>query len=170
MLHAFIRNAKLCSWLSRADCPPAIQECKVLFDRMYAPKSATSIDEEHDEDLLDDSVQVPSSALPAIIPKDLYTLIKRQKVVLRARLKFNGVIYSRASTHVGNSQVLVYPQATNYHLLFPAVFGISMLHPQVNWCLLYTDSSRSIVTTLLIHLLCIQIFLQNCIHQALVVP
>ncbi|KAG2741909.1 hypothetical protein P692DRAFT_201725997 [Suillus brevipes Sb2] len=86
MLHAFIRNAKLRSWLSRADCPPAIQECKVLFDRMYAPKSATSIDEEHAEDPLDDSA------------------------VLRARLKFNGVIYSRASTHVGNSQVLFYPR------------------------------------------------------------
>lgn len=110
MLHSFIRTAKLRCWLSRADCPPAIQECKVLFDRMYAPKSATSLDEELAEDPLDDSVQVPSSALPVVVPEDLYALIKRRKAVLRARLKFNGIIYSRASTHVGNSQVLFYPQ------------------------------------------------------------
>ncbi|KAG2126385.1 uncharacterized protein EDB93DRAFT_1066353, partial [Suillus bovinus] len=67
-------------------CPPAIQECKVLFDRMYAPKSTTSLDKELAEDPLDDSA------------------------ILHARLRFDGIIYSRASTHVGNSQVLFYPQ------------------------------------------------------------
>ncbi|KAG2139210.1 uncharacterized protein EDB93DRAFT_1090238 [Suillus bovinus] len=78
MLHSFIKTTKLCCWLSRPDCPPAIQECKVLFDRMYAPKSIASLDEE--------------------------------LAVLCARLKFNSVIYSRASTHIGNSQVFFYPQ------------------------------------------------------------
>lgn len=31
-------------------------------------------------------------------------------MVLRARHRFNGVIYARASTHLGNSLVLFYPQ------------------------------------------------------------
>jgi hypothetical protein len=76
MLHSFIRTAKLRYWLNRPDCPLAIQEYKVLFDRMYAPKSATSLNKELAEDPLDHSVQVPSSALPVAIPEDLYTLIK----------------------------------------------------------------------------------------------
>ncbi|OAX34555.1 hypothetical protein K503DRAFT_698508 [Rhizopogon vinicolor AM-OR11-026] len=88
MLHSFIKTARLCCWLGRPDCPPAIQECKVLFDRMYAPKSTTAI--------------------------------------LCARLKFNGVIYSRASTHTGNSQVLFYPQGNR--LLFPVPGSIQHIY------------------------------------------
>ncbi|KAG0699831.1 hypothetical protein DFH29DRAFT_754332, partial [Suillus ampliporus] len=38
-------------------------------------------------------------------PKSAGTL-----AILRARLKFNGIVYSRASTHVGNSQVFYYSQ------------------------------------------------------------
>ncbi|KAG2746130.1 hypothetical protein P692DRAFT_201719053, partial [Suillus brevipes Sb2] len=53
MLHSFIRTAKLRYWLNRPDCPLAIQEYKVLFDRMYAPKSATSLNKELAEDPLD---------------------------------------------------------------------------------------------------------------------
>ncbi|KIM53743.1 hypothetical protein SCLCIDRAFT_138348, partial [Scleroderma citrinum Foug A] len=32
MLHSYLKGAKLHAWLSRPDCPPAIQECKVLLD------------------------------------------------------------------------------------------------------------------------------------------
>jgi hypothetical protein len=109
MLHSFIKVTKLRCWLSRPDCPPVIQECKVLFDSMYSPKSTTSLEEELAEDPLDDSVQPPPSAIAVAVPEDLYMLIKQRKAIVRARLKFNGVIYSRASTHVGNSQVLFYP-------------------------------------------------------------
>jgi hypothetical protein len=109
MLHSFIKTTKLRCWLSRPDCPPVIQECKVLFDSIYAPNSATSLEEELAEDPLDDNIQAPPSAIAVTVPEDLYMLIKRQKAIVRARLKFNGVIYSRASTHVGNSQVLFYP-------------------------------------------------------------
>lgn len=37
--NATFLTAELHYWLSQLDCPPAIQECKVLFDRIYAPKS-----------------------------------------------------------------------------------------------------------------------------------
>ncbi|KAG1825154.1 hypothetical protein EV424DRAFT_1298634, partial [Suillus variegatus] len=72
-------------WLSRPDCSPAIQECKFLFDSTYAPKSTGTLGEELAEDPLDDTI-------------------------LRARLKFNRIVYSRASTHIGNSQVFYYSQ------------------------------------------------------------
>jgi hypothetical protein len=110
MLYSFIKTSKLRCWLSRPDCPPAIQECKILFDKMSAPKSATSLREELAEDPLDDSVQASPSASAVAVPEDLYALIKRRTAILCARLKFNGLIYSRASTHVGNSQVFFYPR------------------------------------------------------------
>ncbi|KAG1869324.1 hypothetical protein C8R48DRAFT_671285 [Suillus tomentosus] len=110
MLKSHIKTAKLRRWLNRPHCPPAIRECKVLFDRMNAPKNATGLDEELAEDPLDDSVHVPMSATATAVPEDLYAVIKRRTAVLRARLKFDGAIYSRASTHVGNSQVFFYPQ------------------------------------------------------------
>ncbi|KAG2050010.1 hypothetical protein BDR06DRAFT_892543, partial [Suillus hirtellus] len=59
------------------DCPPAIQECRVLFDKVYAPKGAIDPHQELAEDPMDDV--------------------------------FDGIIYSRASTHLGNSQILFYP-------------------------------------------------------------
>ncbi|KAG1828002.1 hypothetical protein EV424DRAFT_1304658, partial [Suillus variegatus] len=68
-------------WLSQPDCPPAIRECKFLFDN-----------------------------IAVAVPEDLYALIKRHTAVICARLKFDGVFYSRASTHVGNSQIFFYPQ------------------------------------------------------------
>jgi hypothetical protein len=110
MLYSFIKTSKLRCWLGRPDSPPAIQECKVLFDKMSAPKSATSLGEEFAEDPLDDSLQAPSSARAVTVSEDLYALIKRCTAILRAHLKFDGVIYSRASTHIGNSQVFFYPQ------------------------------------------------------------
>ncbi|KAG1853562.1 hypothetical protein C8R48DRAFT_610914, partial [Suillus tomentosus] len=63
--------------LARPDCLPAIQECRVLFDKVYAPKGAIDPHQELAEDPMDDV--------------------------------FDGIIYSRASTHVGNSQILFYP-------------------------------------------------------------
>ncbi|KAF8572713.1 hypothetical protein K439DRAFT_1650095 [Ramaria rubella] len=38
MLQAFIRGAKLRRWLGRPDCPPALKECKKLFEKAYSQK------------------------------------------------------------------------------------------------------------------------------------
>ncbi|KAG2053516.1 hypothetical protein BDR06DRAFT_885946, partial [Suillus hirtellus] len=78
MLYSFIKTSKLCCWLSQPDCLPAIQECKILFDKMSAPKSATNLGEELTEDPLDDSVQASPSASAVAVPEDLYALIKRR--------------------------------------------------------------------------------------------
>ncbi|KAG1800473.1 uncharacterized protein HD556DRAFT_1230260 [Suillus plorans] len=67
-------------WLARPDSLPVIQECRDIFDRVYAPKSVENSSQE------------------------------RRTAILRATLKFEGVIYSRASTHLGNSQILFYPR------------------------------------------------------------
>lgn len=109
MLRSYIKATRLHRWLARTDCPPAIQECRVLFDRVYAPKGAPDPSQELAEDPMDDIVQVPDSAMTSMVPEDLYTLIRRRKAVLRASLKFDGIVYSRASTHMGNSQIFFYP-------------------------------------------------------------
>ncbi|KAF8582896.1 hypothetical protein K439DRAFT_1647409 [Ramaria rubella] len=38
MLQAFIRGEKLHRWLGRPDCPPALKECKKLFEKAYLHK------------------------------------------------------------------------------------------------------------------------------------
>lgn len=37
MLHSFLKANRLKHWLARPDCPPAIKECKILFDRLSSP-------------------------------------------------------------------------------------------------------------------------------------
>ncbi|KAG1720018.1 hypothetical protein EDB19DRAFT_1918322 [Suillus lakei] len=77
---------------------------------MSAPKSTTALGEELAKDPLHDSVQAPSSTRAVAVPENLYALIKRRTAIICTRLKFDGVIYSRASTHVRNSQIFFYPQ------------------------------------------------------------
>ncbi|KAG2054031.1 hypothetical protein BDR06DRAFT_885013 [Suillus hirtellus] len=78
MLLSYIKAARLHHWLARPDCPPAIQECGVLFNRVFN-KSAMSSIHELAEDPMNDAI------------------------------KFDSVIYSKASTHLGNSQIFFYP-------------------------------------------------------------
>lgn len=77
---------------------PAIQECKRLFDKAYAP-----LHETYDEDLPDeDDTSTP-------VPRDLKSFVKTRTTLLRARLRHNHVTYTRSSTHVGNSLIYFYP-------------------------------------------------------------
>jgi hypothetical protein len=59
---------------------------------------------------MNDTIMVANCAATSAVPEDLYILIKWRTAVLRATLKFEGVIYSKASTHVGNSQIFFYPR------------------------------------------------------------
>ena len=103
LLHSFLRASKLKRWLARTDCPQVFQEIKELFDKLYAPKTPDS-DEVTKED---DEVQT----LIQGIPHDLQSILgsKGDKISMRARLKRNGVVFSVASTHAGNSQIYFYP-------------------------------------------------------------
>jgi hypothetical protein len=104
-VHSFIRAAKLRRWLARDDCPPAIKECKCLFDKAYALKNNHAgstnglFSEAHDD---------ADPVLESEIPSELQRLVTGQ-IRLQARCKHQGVMYSRSSTHLGNSLVLFHP-------------------------------------------------------------
>jgi hypothetical protein len=107
MLQSYLKAARLRGWLSRPQCPPAIQECKILLDRAYRSKDASH---HIDEYPLNDSARVPDTAMQTPVPEDLFRLTHQRIAVLRAHLKHERVIYSRSSTHIGNSLVLFYPK------------------------------------------------------------
>lgn len=80
ILKSFMRGANLRRWLSRKDCPEVIRQLKHVFDLAFTPWT----------------VREESDVVPG---KD------REK----AHFFFNGVNFSRASTHMGNSLVMYYP-------------------------------------------------------------
>ncbi|KAJ7238888.1 hypothetical protein C8J57DRAFT_1439047 [Mycena rebaudengoi] len=80
LTRSFLRGGTLRRWLRRPDCPEIIKQFKAIFDRAFTPRSAA----------------VGTSPPPAQDGD-------------RARYMFNGVGFSRASTHLGNSLVLYYP-------------------------------------------------------------
>lgn len=51
---------------------------------------------------IEDRRQVP-------VPNDLRSLIEGSKVILQARFKHDGIVYSRSSTHLGNSLISFFP-------------------------------------------------------------
>ncbi|KAG1837606.1 hypothetical protein C8R48DRAFT_568445, partial [Suillus tomentosus] len=86
-------------WLTRPSCPPVFREVKSLFDRFVSPlvdANPISVSEDH-------------SPTPQVIPADLRQLIQVRRAVLHARTLHEGSIYTRDSTHVGNSLILYYP-------------------------------------------------------------
>ena len=115
MLLSFIRAGKLRRWLSRADCPPIIKECKILFDKVYAPKvrgdSRVDIEDNGaDESVFMDSPPDKVHQTLQTVPLDLYPLVLRHKAPLHAWFPHHGVMYAASSAHLGNSLVHFYPQ------------------------------------------------------------
>jgi hypothetical protein len=106
-VHLFIRAAKLRRWLARDDSSPAIKECKRLFDKAYALKNNyTSSADGLFTETRDDADPLLASEIPR--PRELQLLVTGQ-IHLQARYKHRGVIYSRSSTHLGNSLILFHP-------------------------------------------------------------
>ncbi|KAF8176789.1 hypothetical protein BJ912DRAFT_857258 [Pholiota molesta] len=93
MLLSFLRGVKLRHWLSRPDCPPALKKCKVVFDNAFGKRET-----------VDAMSHNPDSY---------------QSVRLRARYTHNDTIYTRSSTHVGNSLILFYPNGNRSKKLVP---------------------------------------------------
>ena len=96
MLQMYLKGSRLHAWLSSPECPQAIQECKILLDHAY---------EVHDSDI--HGTELHTSAKSLDLPADLKVLIGQGAAVLHS---YMGVVYSRATTHLGNSLVLFYPQ------------------------------------------------------------
>ncbi|KAG2127454.1 uncharacterized protein EDB93DRAFT_1096558 [Suillus bovinus] len=117
MLRSYIKAARLHRWLARTDCPPAIQECRALFDKVYAPKGAPDPSQELAEDPMDDI--------------------------------FDGIVYCRASTHMGNSQIFFYPNGDKS--LTPVAASIKYIYGTLTGEMLFAvqrhlplDNSRTI--------------------------
>ena len=116
MHSAFLRAANLKRWINRrANASNAIQRCKALFDKIYGQ----SADEYHREELVPADEEDPREENLKDTPDDLKALISLPRVALHARLRLNGVIYARASTHLGNSLVLFHPGGDIHSPLVP---------------------------------------------------
>jgi hypothetical protein len=76
MLRSFIKTTMFRRWLARLDCPPAVQECRDIFDGVYAPKSSQNSSQEFAEDPMNDTIRVPDCAMTSAVPDDLYTLLR----------------------------------------------------------------------------------------------
>jgi len=99
MVNTFAKAAKLKNWLACPDCPEPIRECKTIFDKAFP--STKPADTDPDE--------IATSAFVST-PSELKHLLSDRKVALRARHKVDNVVYSRSSTHMGNSLVMFYPK------------------------------------------------------------
>jgi hypothetical protein len=114
LLHSFLKAGNLKRWLAKPDCPAVIKECKMLFDKIYAPKLSEATVSEGGVDA-DRVAMVASKA----VPEDLRPLLglPRRQAIMRARLRHNGIIYATSNTHIGNSLVQFYPQGSKLSLV-----------------------------------------------------
>lgn len=105
LLHSFLRAGKLKRWLAKPDCPPVIKECKLLFDKVYAPRISDS--NESSTGQVEDTTAIHAAHAA---PADLRPLLKTtQEVGTNARVQHDGITYSSSKTHLGNSLVQFYP-------------------------------------------------------------
>jgi hypothetical protein len=82
IMKSYMRGANLRRWLKRPDCPEVIRQFKRLFDQAFTPKKPR-------ENILQNT--------------------SKSKQLEHAYYTYNSIIFSRSSTHLGNSLVLFYP-------------------------------------------------------------
>ena len=99
MLESFIQGSRLRHWLARQDCPIAIKECKYLFDKYITNSGVSSRSIRPD---------VSEKVIKRVAPTDLQLLTSQKSTVLHARTDFGGTIFTRYSTHQGNSLIMFY--------------------------------------------------------------
>jgi hypothetical protein len=100
---------KLKRWLASSDCPYLLTLLRQSFDRAYGVKPTG-------DDISPDDVAEPPDVSS---PDDLRSATKQPRVGLRARMWHNGTLYSRSSTHVGNSLVLYHVDGDESSELVP---------------------------------------------------
>lgn len=132
VLQSFFRAAKIRHWLARPDCPPAIKECKELFDKHFTharqDNERGNPEQVNDEDVfvhldqplnagepmdVDDEAVAAEAEQPELLtesnlPVELRELSGRL-ISMQARLRVRNVVFATSSAHVGNSLVLFYP-------------------------------------------------------------
>ena len=95
VLKAFVQASRLRGWLARKGHSPALQSCRDLLEKAFGRRSSSHL--------------TTGSRSEVTTPSDLRVLIHSEKARLRAHATFLNVVYSRSSTHVGNSLVEYYP-------------------------------------------------------------
>ena len=93
MTLSYLKAGRLKQWLGWPDSPAFLRECKALFDKAFGERS-----DNH-----------PAASAFGPVPDHLKTVIRGPQIALRATHTVNGVVYSRTSTHIGNSLVVFYP-------------------------------------------------------------
>lgn len=78
------RTGNIRRWLRRPDCPEAVRQLKVLFDKCFIPANAVNEDD----------------------------TLRPMKGPHRAYVKWDGVNYSPSSTHAGNATIVYRPSPT----------------------------------------------------------
>lgn len=101
MLASFTRIGKLKRWIARPDCPIFLKECNALFNKAFGNGLAGSLSD------IDEPIAAESAF--ETTPIHLQKLITHHRIAFRARYTFDNVIFSRVSTHVGNSLILYHP-------------------------------------------------------------
>ncbi|KAE9388291.1 hypothetical protein BT96DRAFT_960233 [Gymnopus androsaceus JB14] len=81
MIKTLVCTANIHRWLHRPDCPKAIKQLKVLFDKSFVPANATSQTKEFVE----------------------------MKGTRHAYASFNGINFSGVDTHAGNANIFYRP-------------------------------------------------------------
>lgn len=88
----------------RCEAPDFIKRCAALFTKIYSSKSNAD-PAIYQEGLESEKIQIHE------VPPSLRPLVPGQsKTTLSARLRAHDLMYSRASTHAGNSMVMFYPE------------------------------------------------------------
>lgn len=93
-MHVHIKKSKIKRWLSHPDCPAFVKQCKLIFDKALG----TSVED-----------KTPASSAFMSTPLELKSLIPDATVALLARQSVGELMFSRKSTHVGNSLILFHP-------------------------------------------------------------
>jgi hypothetical protein len=83
LLNSFLKASRIKHWLARPDCPPAIKECRVLFDRYLSQNS------------------------PRDAPRPIPPVVEISETP--PRIQYDGLTYARSGTHLGNSLILFSP-------------------------------------------------------------
>jgi hypothetical protein len=88
MLQTFTKGANIRWWLSREDCPEVIRQFKLFFDKAFShsPQEERHTHGAHHE--------------------------RREGMREVAHIQHDGVNFSRATTHLGNSLIRYYPSRT----------------------------------------------------------
>lgn len=98
----FAKASMLRRWLSSPSRPEEVRRCKELFDKSFASETKDYVPSQEDFDFKQASTEP--------IADDLASICGRGRISQHARWKNNEIVYSRLSTHIGNSQIIFFPR------------------------------------------------------------